>query len=157
MRVPEGADRDFVAGCYVVRDDEILLVDHEKLGMWLQPGGHIDPRETPNEAAVRECREETGWTVELVSDNSEIYGGKFQSEDLPVPFNVNLHRIRDGHWHCEFCYLATPLEKKEATHSHEHGGQKWFTAEEVRDLKLPSNVTSQILQALRLGKDAGTR
>ncbi|MFY1633651.1 NUDIX domain-containing protein [Solwaraspora sp. WMMB335] len=33
---------------------------HRKIGLWLYPGGHVDPNETPAEAAVREVVEETG-------------------------------------------------------------------------------------------------
>lgn len=32
-------------------------------GVWEFPGGKCEPGETPEEAAVRECREETGLTV----------------------------------------------------------------------------------------------
>jgi len=38
-----------------------LLIKHRKLGLWLQPGGHFEPGElAPDEAALREVREETG-------------------------------------------------------------------------------------------------
>jgi 8-oxo-dGTP pyrophosphatase MutT (NUDIX family) len=53
-RVPESADRDFVAGAFIVNEGEILFLRHKKYNLWLQPGGHIEERESPDEAAIRE-------------------------------------------------------------------------------------------------------
>lgn len=36
------------------------------VSVWVLPGGAIDPGETPEEAAVREAKEETGLDVEIV-------------------------------------------------------------------------------------------
>jgi 8-oxo-dGTP pyrophosphatase MutT (NUDIX family) len=43
----------------------ILLAQHPE-GRWITIGGAIDPGETPAEAAIRECREESGLIVEPV-------------------------------------------------------------------------------------------
>lgn len=40
-----------------------ILHKHKRLGLWLQPGGHIDAGEAPPDAAVREVLEETGLRV----------------------------------------------------------------------------------------------
>jgi 8-oxo-dGTP diphosphatase len=37
-----------------------LLVDHINAGLWLPPGGHIEPDEDPVDTARREAREELG-------------------------------------------------------------------------------------------------
>lgn len=45
-------------------EGDILLVDHVKAGLWLPPGGHVDPDEHPADTARREGREELGVEVE---------------------------------------------------------------------------------------------
>lgn len=38
----------------------VLLVDHKKAGLWLPPGGHVEPNEHPKETVKRELMEELG-------------------------------------------------------------------------------------------------
>jgi 8-oxo-dGTP pyrophosphatase MutT (NUDIX family) len=45
-------------------DGSILLVDHINAGLWLPPGGHVEPGEDPADAARREATEELGLTAE---------------------------------------------------------------------------------------------
>jgi 8-oxo-dGTP pyrophosphatase MutT (NUDIX family) len=48
------------ASAIVVGPEGVLLHRHKRLGLWLQPGGHLDPAEAPLDAARRETLEETG-------------------------------------------------------------------------------------------------
>jgi 8-oxo-dGTP pyrophosphatase MutT (NUDIX family) len=65
------------AGGVVVRDDQVAAIVPVKrsprgnrvLGL---PKGHIDGNETPEEAATREVREETGIDAELVEKLGEV-------------------------------------------------------------------------------------
>jgi 8-oxo-dGTP pyrophosphatase MutT (NUDIX family) len=53
----ETADRVHVTGSAVVVSTDrrrVLLHKHKRLGMWLQPGGHIDPDELPWDGSLRE-------------------------------------------------------------------------------------------------------
>src|SRR5690606_32638198 len=55
----------FTASAFVLAPDErhLLLILHQKLGMWLQPGGHIEKMDSGYLAAAqRELSEETGLT-----------------------------------------------------------------------------------------------
>ena len=41
-------------------DGSVLLVDHINAGLWLPPGGHVEPGEDPAVTAAREVEEELG-------------------------------------------------------------------------------------------------
>lgn len=45
--------------------ERLLLAEEGGTGLWMTIGGAIDPDESPADAAVRECWEETGFHVEL--------------------------------------------------------------------------------------------
>lgn len=147
--LPEDAEVDYTGSALMIRDGKILFMDHEKLGQWIQPGGHTEEDETPDQAAKREVKEETGFEIKFIDgEQPESFSGE---EDLPTPFNVNIHRIRENHLHCDFMYLAKISGKAEATHSHEHSGLEWFSEEDLEngDLDMPDNVRRTALEALR--------
>lgn len=76
---------------------KVLLHHHRRLDRWLQMGGHLDPGETPVEAALREAREESGLgELEL---------------PLSSPFDVDVHPIPAGkgepaHLHFDLRWIA---------------------------------------------------
>jgi 8-oxo-dGTP pyrophosphatase MutT (NUDIX family) len=52
-----------------VHDGKMLLLDRPKRGEVRLPKGHVEPGESPREAALRETREETGYSdLEVVAD-----------------------------------------------------------------------------------------
>lgn len=59
----------FTASAFVLSSarDQLLLIRHRKLGLWLQPGGHIESTDRDVlSAAMREVREETGLSEVIV-------------------------------------------------------------------------------------------
>src|SRR5271155_5638778 len=85
--------RHFVATGYVVRGDKTLLLFHEKLQMWLPPGGHMDEGELPEETARREILEETGLEVDIVSPRRTPNSREDRVRYLHVPNHVQLEHI----------------------------------------------------------------
>src|SRR5690349_4897796 len=67
---PAPVTRDFTATTFIVHEGRTLLLLHRKLGKWFPPGGHIDPHELPDQAAIREVREETELEIELLAQGS---------------------------------------------------------------------------------------
>lgn len=82
-----------VTACVWIRSfdqQKVLLVDHKKLGKWVQLGGHVDPGETPLEAAMREAQEESGLTsLHLVS--GEIYDLAIHDFPAVGDFPAHMH------------------------------------------------------------------
>lgn len=53
-------------------DENIAVIYSEQLHYYTLPGGCMDPGETPEQAIVRECKEETGCDVEMVSELGKV-------------------------------------------------------------------------------------
>lgn len=51
----------------IVRSSRILLISTQEGKRWQLPKGHIEAGETPEQAAIREVREETGVTGRIVA------------------------------------------------------------------------------------------
>jgi 8-oxo-dGTP pyrophosphatase MutT (NUDIX family) len=90
----------------VVDRQRVLLALHRKLSMWLPPGGHIEPNELPDDAAVREVLEETGVRCELVGERALA---RDYPRQLTRPEGIQLEDISPGHQHIDLVYFARAL------------------------------------------------
>jgi 8-oxo-dGTP pyrophosphatase MutT (NUDIX family) len=81
----------------VVGSRGVVLLEHKRLGIWLQPGGHLDPDETPWDGALRESREETGLAVS--------FAGPVDDAGVPELIHVDVHEGGRGHTHLDLRYL----------------------------------------------------
>jgi 8-oxo-dGTP pyrophosphatase MutT (NUDIX family) len=121
LRAPFSArqeDAHFTASALVLdrNDSSTCLVLHRKLGLWLQPGGHVEPAdESIALAALREVREETGLVARLAG---------------PAPVHLDIHEIPDrpdmpAHLHLDVRFLVV-ADGDELTLSDESTDVRWW-------------------------------
>ena len=120
-------------GVVIIRNNKVLMVHHKKHDTWLFPGGHIEKNETPDDAAVREVKEETGLTFKFLQFGSLKYEYK-DAKSLALPLHSNIHNVGDHNHYC-FYYLGT-CSSDEVKVSHESNDVKWFTESELDSLLL---------------------
>ncbi|HVE13650.1 MAG TPA: NUDIX domain-containing protein [Elusimicrobiota bacterium] len=155
---PRALPKQFVATGFVVEDGKTLLLFHKKLRMWLPPGGHIEERETPEAALLREVREETGLEVEIVAEKRAPDPEDGKVLFLFRPRLVQLEAIDGKHEHIDLIYFCRPtggtLRRAEA----EADGLRWFTPEELRSPEVHPEVRDSALLAIReLSGEAAAR
>ncbi len=129
MKMKTNMQRHFCVTVYVkdFESDSYLMVFHKKLKRWLPPGGHVDENELPEDAALRECFEETGLKAHLVDREPLIEGG------MVAPFGIQLNVIEpSSHEHMDLIYFAQSSRMELLTkNDHETDGVGWFTREQI--------------------------
>ena len=132
----ETADPTHVTASAIVLggDDRVLLHRHKRLGIWLQPGGHVDPGESCEEAVLREVAEETGLTGDLGD----------------APLHVDVHEGPRGHVHLDVRWLVrVPTGATPAPGVGESQDVAWFTRDEalaVTDLAAANAIRAALGQ-----------
>ena len=123
----------------IIRKDDKIFATQRGYGEWKDwwefPGGKMEVGETPEEALVREIREEL---------SAEISVDEFLCTveyDYPA-FHLKMH--------CYLCSLVT-----EALHLNEHEAAKWLTKDELNSVKwLPADA--ELISHLRVGRKRDT-
>ena len=152
--------RHFTATTYIVNEGATALHEHERLGIRLPPGGHVDRDELPHEAALREVREETGLDVSLVATESSITGPN--TRGLPEPAHLMLHDINVhedgsvGHQHIDHLYYAR-ADSREITPNGadevDPNKWRWYASDELAASDLPRDVVDLGQEAISIVED----
>lgn len=137
---------DFTVEVFVVYQDKVLLRKHDKYGMWLSVGGHIELDEDPNEAALREVKEEVGLDVTLV--DTREYTGDEHVKELIAPISLNRHRISETHEHVTLVYFAK-AQSDAVRPEHEGDAWRWCSKEELDEIDdLQGNIVFYAKKAI---------
>ncbi|MGM5487751.1 MAG: NUDIX hydrolase [Nanobdellota archaeon] len=136
-----------VAG-YIIDNNKVLLVHHRKLDLWLPVGGHIDDNETPDDALIREVKEELGIDIQILNQSNMPLGGNIKY-NLAMPFYTNVHSVGD-HDHYTLFYICKALNPNQLKINKELKDFEWFTKDDLHREHVPVHVGNQALKALEL-------
>ena len=108
------------ANVILVKNGKILLLLRSDKSRWMPgaygpPGGHLDPGESPKQAAVRETYEESGITV--------------KSSDLELLVQRTKHDFGMIYY-----YITDKFVGNGVALSHEHKGFSWADWERIQEL-----------------------
>lgn len=111
------------ASAILVNDagDRTALHLHKRLGIWLQPGGHIEAGESPADAALRETIEEIGVPARHARE-----GGLF--------VHVDVHAGPRGHTHLDLRYLLRSPDMSPNPADGESRSVGWFPWQEAESM-----------------------
>ena len=100
-----------------------LLVEHRKLGIWVQPGGHADGDEDLERAAGKEVTEETGlrnWSCDGIILDLDIH-------PIPARKDEGPH----DHYDVRFLFIADPAQSIAV--SEESTDLQWIAVRDILD------------------------
>jgi 8-oxo-dGTP pyrophosphatase MutT (NUDIX family) len=112
------ASEHVTGSAVVVGPRGTVLHLHKRLHRWLQPGGHLEPGESPWEAALREAQEETGLSLAHPAAGPRL-------------IHVDVHRAALGHTHLDLRYLVVGPDSDPAPPPGESPEARWFGWDEA--------------------------
>lgn len=138
----------FTASAFVLSPErnELVLIHHKKLGIWVQPGGHVEPADAElTSAARREVLEEVG-----LSDLEQL-----STSDGSALFDVDIHLIparktdpAHEHFDVRFAFVA---KTRALVHSEEVADLRWVPLSDVAQMGTDESVLRAVNKLRALG------
>jgi 8-oxo-dGTP pyrophosphatase MutT (NUDIX family) len=100
---------------------------HKRLGIWMQPGGHIDAGESPEAAARREAVEELGMGIEHPASGPDL-------------IHLDVHDAAGDHVHLDLRYLLLGEDVDPDPPLGESPDAHWYGWDEALSLADPALV-----------------
>lgn len=120
-------------------EQSVALVHHNKLGRWLQPGGHVEPGDDGVLAtAAREAREECGVELDMG------FAPRLLSLDV---HEIPAHGQEPLHHHHDFMFLFRAADA-ELDCSDESAEVRWVALGDLPTYELDSCTTRGLAQAI---------
>ena len=131
-------ERQYCASAYTIdfESKKILLMYNKRLNKWLQPGGHIEGKETPEETAIRETYEETGIKIKIIGPSFD--NKKFQ----PIATERYVNKVGDM---IDIQFVAIPETKNLV--NDENNKTVWFS---IENLDSEENISDEIKNKVKL-------
>lgn len=138
--------KEYTATVYIIHENKTLMVFHRKFQKWTPPGGHVEPNESPVEAARREVLEETGLTIEFIKQEN-IWLDYPNAASVERPYlclveQIEAYKEMPPHQHIDFVYVARPLSQVQEA---EEDPCRWFSLEELQALKPGEDIFKDTL------------
>lgn len=148
----------FIASGFIITPDRTatLLIWHNKLQKWVQPGGHVDEGELPHEAALREVAEEVGLRPRIVNCGVDLALSPTNKDEsqMPTPYAffrevIPARKAEPEHIHMDLMYIMEHNKVLPATISErELADVAWFTRAQLIDLDTFESVRAMGLKLL---------
>ncbi|HTZ86977.1 MAG TPA: NUDIX domain-containing protein [Solirubrobacteraceae bacterium] len=138
--------RERSAGGVVIRGSEVVVIvptrrSSDGSKVLALPKGHLDPGETPLQAAVREVREETGIVGEPVTELGETrYWYRRDGRTIPKSVSFYLFKYIEGDTadHDDEVEEARWVELRQATRELSHAAEREMVARAIAYLETES-------------------
>jgi 8-oxo-dGTP pyrophosphatase MutT (NUDIX family) len=107
-------------------DGRLLLARERQTGLWQTVGGSVEPDESPQEAALREAREEAGVTVRIDRVRTVVGGSQFRMSYPNGDLVSYVSTVFDAH----------VVDGQPRADGEETSEVAWFTADELAEARL---------------------